>query len=208
MTHTHLVRRVAVAASAVLSALVLSACGTPQTGSGQPTGAAQQSGDMAGMPGTSSSSDSAAFNESDVAFAQMMISDHRMVKKMAALAQKKANSGDLRSLAAQMRNGQSAAIDTATGWLKDWGKPVSADMAGMTMPGAMTAKDMDKLATTSGMQFDMMFAQMMVKHHEGSLQIARAEQAEGRSREAKAMAADMVDTLTAQVAKLRSIAEM
>ena len=131
-----------------------------------------------------------------------------MTAKMAELAQDKAATEDLKSMAAQMVKGESQTVGTLQGWLKTWGKPASGDMAVMTMPGAMTDKDMDMLKSMSGMDFDMMFAQMMVKHHEGSIQMAQDEQAKGASAEAKAMAADMVKTQQAQVSELRKIATM
>ena len=205
-----LTRRIAAAGVAVVATVVLSACGTAKDASAQSPGAGQQAGDMAGMPSMSSSGSqgSAAFNDTDVAFAQMMIPDHKMVAKMATLAEKRANSAKLKSLAAQMRKGQSAAVEKLQGWLQDWGKPASDDMAGMSMPGAMSEQDMDTLGSMSGMQFDMMFAQMMIKHHEGSLQMVRDEQSKGASKQAKAMAADMQTTLQAQIDKLQPLAQM
>jgi len=78
----------------------------------------------------------------------------------------------------------------------------------MTMPGAMTDKDMTMLKSMKGMDFDMMFAQMMIKHHEGSIQMAKDEQAKGSSAEAKAMAASMIKTRQAEVEQLRKLSTM
>ena len=199
--HTVL-HRVVLSAAAAATVLVVSACGTQKTGAGA------QSGDTGTMPGMSQSAPAseASFNDTDVAFAQMMIPDHQMTAKMAKLAEKKAASKDLKSLAAQMRQGQSQAVATLRDWLTAWGKPASSDMA--AMPGAMSDKDMDMLASMTGMQFDMMFAQMMIKHHEGSMRMARDEQAKGASADAKAMAAKMLKKQRAEVEQLRRIADM
>lgn len=204
MRSTRTGRRLAIAATAAFAAASLAACGTQTAPSTQDTAAAP-AGAMAGM---SAAPAAAGFNQADVAFAQMMIPDHQMVAAMAALAEKKASSSDLKSLAAQMAKDNTASAATLQGWLKQWGKPAAGDMAGMTMPGAMTSKDMDMLTSMSGMQFDMMFAQMMVKHHQGSLQMARDEAAKGASAEAKAMATDMVSTLSAQAKKLQAVTKM
>ena len=197
-------RRFMLSVAAVGTAVALAACGS------QDAGGAGESGDMVDMPGMSQSAadTTASFNDADVAFAQMMIPDHQMTEKMATVAQKKASSKDLKELAGQMIEGQSETVVTLQGWLKDWGKPTTADMAGMQMPGAMTDKDMDVLESMSGMEFDMMFAEMMIKHHEGSMQMARDEQAKGASPEAKAMAADMLQQQQAQVKVLQGIADM
>jgi uncharacterized protein (DUF305 family) len=197
---------IALSATAAVAALALSACGA------QDKGSAGQAGDSAVTPGTTQSAagTDASFNDVDVAFAQMMIPDHQMTAKMAELAKQKASSKDLKTLAGQMLEGQQQAVTTLQGWLKTWGKPTTADTAGMTMtmPGAMTDKDMTMLESMKGMDFDMMFAQMMVKHHEGSIQMAEDEQAKGASSEAKAMAADMVKTRQAEADQLRKISNM
>jgi uncharacterized protein (DUF305 family) len=197
-------QQVVLSVAAAGAALILSGCGT------QSAGTAGQSGNTATMPGMTQSAagTNTSFNNADVSFAQMMIPDHQMMAKMAELAQKKAASADLKTLAADMLQGQSKAVGTLQGWLKTWGKPASGDMAGMTVPGAMTDNDMSMLKSMSGMKFDMMFAQMMVKHHQGSIQMAQDEQTKGASAEAKAMAATMVKTQQAQVEQLRKIGNM
>lgn len=203
MNRTFALRRIALAAAVAGAAVVLSACGT-QAGSATPAAAGNPSAGMTSMPAMNDGS--ASFNGTDVAFAQMMIPDHEMVAKMAKLAAGKASSGDLKTLATQLQKGQSQTVDMLQGMLKDWGK--SSDTTGMAMPGAMTDQDMTMLKSMKGMNFDMMFAQMMIKHHQGSVQMARDEQAKGTSQEAKAMAADMVTTQEKQIAQLRSITQM
>jgi len=201
MNAARLGRRMAVAVSTVLAAATLSACGADNAKDTAPA-----AGDMAGM--TTSAPATAGFNDADVAFAQMMIPDHTMVADMAALAEKKAASKDLKTLAARMSKDNTAQADTLRGWLTTWGKPASGDMAGMTMPGAMTAKDMDMLESMSGMRFDMMFAQMMVKHHQATMQMARDETSKGSSSDAKTMATNMISTLTAQSKQLQALTKM
>jgi uncharacterized protein (DUF305 family) len=198
------VHRIMLSAVAAVAAVILSACGS------QTTSTATGSRDAASMPGMSQSASpaKASFNDADVTFAQMMIPDHQMTAKMAALAQKKATSKDTKTLAAQMVKGQSTTVDMLQGWLKTWGKPASAGMTGMTMPGAMTDKDMTMLKSMKGMDFDMMFAQMMVKHHQASMKMAQEEQDKGASTDAKAMAAAMLKAQQAQVDELRKIATM
>ena len=201
--HTVL-HRVVLSAAAAATVIVLSACGT------QKTGAADQSGDTGAMPGMSQAAPASktSFNDTDVAFAQMMIPDHQMTAKMANLAEKKAASKDLKSLAAHMRQGQSQTVETLRARLTAWGKPASGDMAAMRMPGAMSDKDMEMLASMTGMQFDMMFAQMMIKHHEGSMRMARDEQAKGANADAKALAGEMLKKQQAEAEQLRQIANM
>ena len=46
------------------------------------------------------------------------------------------------------------------------------DMAGMTMAGMMTADDMRALAAASGTEFDRLWLEMMIAHHEGAIAMA------------------------------------
>jgi len=202
MNRTFVLRRIALAASVAGAAVVLAACGT-QAGA-TPAAAGNQSAGMANMPATNSGS--ASFNGTDVAFAQMMIPDHQMVAKMAKLAAGKASSAALKTLATQLQKGQPQTVDMLQSMLKTWGK--SSDTTGMTMPGAMTEQDMTMLKSMKGMNFDMMFAQIMIKHHEASIKMAQDEQTKGANADAKAMAGEMMTTQKAQVEKLRKITQM
>ena len=206
MSRVTLLHRALITAASIVTAATLAACGS----SGGTSNAGATSGGMSDMPGMNQSASTSAksWNDADVAFAQMMIPDHQMVAKMAALAETKAGNAQLKTLATQMKAGQSQNVEKLTGWLKAWGKPTTGDMAGMTMPGAMTDADMNKLKAKSGMEFDMMFAQMMINHHNGSMQMCRDEQANGLSTEAKAMADAMIKTQTAQVTSLQKFASM
>ncbi|GAA0793346.1 DUF305 domain-containing protein [Spirilliplanes yamanashiensis] len=200
MYNNPVVRRITLAASAAGAALILSACGSSSSG--------PEAGEGAEPAGASQPSQAAAsFNDADVAFAQMMIPDHKMVAEMGELAEKKADTSELKALAKEMKK-ESETAQTLEGLLTAWGKPASGDTDGMDMPGAMTDKDMDMLDSMSGMEFDMMFAEMMVKHHEGSLKMVRDAQTAGASAEAKALADDMLQNKEEQLEKLRKIAEM
>ena len=41
------------------------------------------------------------------------------------------------------------------------------------MPGMLTAAEMDRLAASRGVEFDRLFLQFMIKHHEGALTMVR-----------------------------------
>jgi uncharacterized protein (DUF305 family) len=209
MIRTPLLRHATLTAVAFGTAVVLSACG--QASDAAPAAAGTPVGDMANMTTSAPeapSASSASPNEADVAFAQMMIPDHKMMAKMAKMATRKAVSAELKSLAPTLGEGQLQTATALQGLLKDWGKSASMDMAGMEMPGGMSPKDMTMLKSMKGAEFDMMFAEMMVTHHEASIKMAQDEQTNGANTEAKALAAEMVSTQQAQVEQLREIAQM
>ncbi|MFF0520448.1 DUF305 domain-containing protein [Actinomadura nitritigenes] len=147
----------------------------------------------------------ASHNEQDVMFAQMMIPHHRQAVEMAGLAPSRAASAQVKALAAGIEKAQAPEIATMTGWLKDWGAP--AAMTGMhhDMPGIMGEKDMTSLKGLKGAAFDKAFLRMMIEHHQGAVTMARAEGRSGQNADAKAMAASIVRTQTAEIAKMRGL---
>jgi uncharacterized protein (DUF305 family) len=207
MNHTG-VRRAALVCAAALSALVvLAACGGNDDDAGGMNHGAVASSTAASAPAT------AAFNDADVEFAQMMIPHHKQAVEMAELADTRANDAEVKQLATQIKAAQQPEIDTMTGWLTAWGKPTSMpsgghNMPGMSsMPGEMSEEDMTKLEAAKGTEFDRMFAQMMSSHHNGAIQMARDEQAEGSNPEATALAAQIEKTQKAEVTKLQQIVD-
>jgi uncharacterized protein (DUF305 family) len=167
---------------------------------------------MSGMGSeTSSSSDSGSkdFDAADVAFASDMIPHHQQAVEMAELAETRASSADVKSLAAQIKAAQGPEITTMSGWLKSWGKPVPAEMSGMdmsgSMPGMMSNKDMTTLEGSSGADFDRMFLTMMIQHHEGAIEMAKTEQSSGKSAEAIALAKKIESAQTAEIATMQKM---
>lgn len=147
----------------------------------------------------------ASHNEQDVMFAQMMIPHHRQAVEMAGLAPSRAASAQVKALAAGIEKAQAPEIATMTGWLKDWGAP--AAMSGMhhDMPGIMGEKDMTSLKGLKGAAFDKAFLRMMIEHHQGAVTMARSEGRSGQNADAKALAASIVRTQTAEIAKMRGL---
>ncbi|MGO4426959.1 DUF305 domain-containing protein [Streptomyces sp. MCAF7] len=185
--------------------------------------------DMGGMDHGSKNSASAsatagenpapgAFNDADVTFAQMMIPHHEQAVEMAKLADDRAEDAEIKTLAGDIEKAQDPEIRTMKSWLNAWGKPESGSgMPGMDhgsgssddsgMPGMMSDKDMKELKAANGAGFDKMFAQMMIDHHNGAIDMAKDEQKNGRNATAKKLADDVVKDQTAEVKQLKLILE-
>jgi uncharacterized protein (DUF305 family) len=186
----------AVAAAATLA--LAAGCGDNGTGGSGNAG----SGTTGTAPATAG-----AFNDADVTFAQNMIPHHQQAVQMAELAATKATDSQLKQLAAQIKAAQDPEIATMTGWLSGWDKPTAPAMGheGMSMPGMMSEAEMTKLMGSSGVEFDRMFAQMMIAHHNGAIQMAKDEQANGSNAAVKALAATVASAQTAEVTQLQTI---
>jgi uncharacterized protein (DUF305 family) len=149
-------------------------------------------------------------NAQDVTFAQMMIPHHRQAIEMAKMAATRASTRQVKTLATTIEGAQGPEVSTMTGWLKTWGAampmPSMSGMGGMNHGnGMMSDADMSKLGKLSGMAFDKAFLQMMIKHHQGAVTMAKAEQARGEFPDAKSLAATIVSSQTAQITTMRNL---
>lgn len=181
-------------------AVMLAACG----GSGDRADSGGATGGGHSMPATSAP---AGHNDQDVMFAQMMIPHHQQAVEMAKLAGTRASMPEVKTLATTIEGAQEPEIRTMTRWLHEWGAKMPS--GGVTMghgdEGIMSDADMSKLKKASGRAFDEMFLKMMIKHHQGAVAMARTEQQSGMSAPAKAMAANIVRTQSAEIAQMRQL---
>ena len=179
-------------------------------------------GDSSTELSTSSKSD-AKFNDADVTFARNMIPHHQQAVEMAvtALEGDRGASPAVKDLAERIKGAQQPEIDLMTGWLTSWGKETMPPMEGMDhstmdgmegmdhssaegMEGMMTAEEMASLEAASGASFNKAWMEMMVKHHEGALTMAKAVQAKGASPEVRELAGKIVTGQEAEIVEMKA----
>jgi uncharacterized protein (DUF305 family) len=116
--------------------------------------------------------------EADVRFVTGMIAHHGQALEMAALVPDRATRADVKLMAERIEVSQRDEIALMQRWLQAHGEPVpSADSAHAhhhggahaQMPGMLTPEDMQRLAAASGAEFDRLFLELMIRHHEGAL---------------------------------------
>lgn len=201
-------------AALISGALILSACGS-DTKDSSPGAAANMSGSTTDTA-AAVSGDAGAHNDADVKFSQEMIVHHRGAIAMAKLAGTRAANADVKALAVKIEAAQDPEIATMSTWLKSWGAEVPAADSGMSgaggmdhgssaMPGMMTDQEMAGLEKSMGADFDTMFLQMMTKHHEGAITMAKEQQSKGQNPDAKALAAKIVADQTAEIAEMAEL---
>ncbi|MGI3222676.1 DUF305 domain-containing protein [Streptomyces sp. GTA36] len=192
-------------AAAGTAALVLTACG----GSGD--NAAGHDSHTGNSPSAAASTPTSQGqnNAADVAFAQGMIPHHRQAVEMADLAPSRAESAEVKKLAEQIKKAQDPEIKTLSGWLTTWGEQVPAegamDHSAHGAGGMMTAEEMNELEKASGTAFDTAFMEMMIKHHEGAVAMAKTEKAEGAFPDAKKMADAIITSQTAEITQMNDL---
>lgn len=186
---------IAVAATAVLAA----GCASNDIGPATPGG------------GLSTPLQQATHNEHDVTFAQQMIPHHQQALDMAKLVPSRAASAKVKDLASRIEKAQDPEIQQMHGWLSRWGaEPPTSLMPGMnhgggSMPGMMTEQEMGQLGQAKAVEFDRLWLEMMIKHHQGAIEMAKTELATGTSSDAKKLAQQIIDAQQAEITEMQGL---
>jgi uncharacterized protein (DUF305 family) len=160
----------------------------PDPGRAGGTGATAPNIVRPGAPGASSSTlapselgrpETVAPTRADVDFVEGMIHHHHQALVMADYVVSRGSSADLKVLARRLRIGQDSEITQMRQWLEDNRGAVpdgpssahTGDHGGSAhlMPGMLTAAELARLAASSGREFDRLFLQYMIRHHQGAL---------------------------------------
>jgi uncharacterized protein (DUF305 family) len=162
-----------------------------------------------GSEGATDSTDAASdgdFNDADVTFAQMMVPHHEQAVDMAALAQEHAEDPEVLALADQIAAAQQPEIDQMTGLLESWGEPTEMEgHEGMSMGGMASDEQMTELEGAHGADFDRLFVELMITHHEGAITMAEEHHMEGQNAELMALAEAIIESQTAEVVALQEM---
>lgn len=134
------------------------------------------------------------FTAADVAFMQHMIMHHAQAVEMVGLLETRGANPAVRMMGRRIAMSQQAEMAVMRDWLTERGQPL--EMPGMSshagmdhsahaghvmpasdtpiMPGMLSPAQMQTLAAASGPDFDRLFLQGMIQHHQGALDMVEA----------------------------------
>jgi uncharacterized protein (DUF305 family) len=159
----------------VLAALVTVACTEPDEAEPvivQP-GAPGETGEVVTGPTPVAEQ---PYTAADVAVLHAMIPHHAQALAMTALVEDRTARDDLALFARRIEISQEAEIDQMEDWLVTRGEPPSAPGheqhgASGLAPGMLTDAQLAELTAATGEQFDRLFLERMIGHHEGALRM-------------------------------------
>lgn len=126
-------------------------------------------------PGDVATIEPPAHNAADTLFMQQMIPHHAQALEMTALVDGRTRNTDLPLLAERIEASQRAEIDQMHAWLTERNEkiPTAHDHHGghnhELMPGMLTEDQLAQLAAARGAEFDRLFLEFMIYHHQGAL---------------------------------------
>lgn len=144
------------------------------------------------------------FDADDVMFAQMMIVHHEQAIEMSELAQANTDNPEILALADAISSAQQPEIDTMKSWLAAAGAGDN-HMHGMIMPGLADQMTMDELASSTDAAFDSLFLMMMIQHHDGATAMANTVLATSSNDDVIALAQNVIETQTAEIAAMYAL---
>jgi uncharacterized protein (DUF305 family) len=155
------------------------------------------------------------YTGADIKFMQGMIGHHTQALEMVALLQTRTQNADMKKMAERIRISQEDEIKMMQGWLAHRGQQVPTGKehhthAGMLMPGMLTEDEMKQLADRTGVAFDKLFLESMIRHHQGALAMVKdlfAVPGAAQDSDIFAFAADVEADQSAEIARMTAMRE-
>ena len=197
---TSIPARAAAILAAVAAALFLSSCSSPAS-DGHTDHEHPEEPVITGAP--------AGFNADDVAFATNMIPHHKQAVALSALVPDRSTDPELIALAEQISAAQQPEIETMKVFLVQWNE--NPDTAtghgghGATMQGMVDEATMTKLESLNGAEFDTLWLESMISHHQGAIEMAKTEITNGENVDAKGLAQTIIETQQAEMGQMKQM---
>jgi uncharacterized protein (DUF305 family) len=162
----------------------------------------------------------------DAGFARDMSRHHLQAVEMADLAVTRGSDAEVRRLAFDISSTQTNQVGRMQGWLTLWGLPLTGsrpmswmpetamaghDMSAMAgddgavMPGMATETELAQLRASSGTAFDVLFLQLMIRHHQGGLDMAQYGEQHASLEVVRGLARSIAETQTAETTTMESL---
>ncbi len=190
--------------AALTTAIFLSACSSADTASHDGhTDDGHGASEITGTP--------AGFDADDVAFATGMIPHHQQAVALSDLVPDRTTNAELITLAQQISAAQQPEIDTMKAFLVQWKENPQddtghADHSGHPgTAGMVDETTMAKLQAANGAEFETLWLQSMVSHHQGAIEMAKAEVANGQNVDAKQLAQNIITAQQAEIDRMKTM---
>jgi len=157
-------------------------------------------------------------DSAEAGFARDMSSHHAQAVEMALLAYRNGENPGVRQLGYDIATVQQAQIGVMQTWLRDWGLSPTGSRPRMAwmpdgqqslenglMPGMATPQQLEQLRNAKGRDFDVLFSQLMLRHHLGGIHMVDGVLSETSDGEVQGLAEGMKAGQTKEVKILQDL---
>ena len=153
----------------------------------------------------------------DAGFARDMATHHQQAVTMAGYERDNTTNPGLKVLATDIETSQNFQLGEMQGWLDSWGlsRNSRSEMAWMghgmglgptaLMPGMATPAQMNRLESSHGKAMDILFLQLMIRHHQGGLPMAEYALHHAAEPYVRDMAQSMINSQTAEIIEMEQL---
>lgn len=164
----------------------------------------------------------------DAGFARDMQAHHAQAVEMALLVRDKSANEEIRSIAYDIITTQQQQSGQMFAWLVDWGLPQARSAPPMAwmgtgehggssstmsqnpgtgggMEGMATPAQLQKLREATGVEADRLFTELMIRHHQGGVAMARAAASLAETLKVRDFAGGIVKAQTAEITALQEL---
>ncbi|MCT9930004.1 DUF305 domain-containing protein [Planotetraspora sp. A-T 1434] len=158
----------------------------------------------------------------EAGFARDMAIHHSQAVEMSFIVRDKTSDGPLRTLSYDIITTQTAQRGMFMGWLQQWGLTQASSLPPMAwmsghghgggavsgatpggmpgrMPGMASDEEMNRLRSAQGKDAEVLFLQLMIRHHEGGVEMADGLLKLSDRPEVRSLAQHIVDGQTAEI---------
>jgi uncharacterized protein (DUF305 family) len=137
-------------------------------------------------------------------FSEMMIPHHEQAIEMSDLALANSQDSDVLALATQIKNAQAPEIEQMKSWGGSHMGSHIESHEGHMMDGMLTDAEMRTLSSTEGKDFDRLFLEGMIKHHEGAIDMAEMA-IDSKNQEVSSLANAIITAQRAEIERMREL---
>lgn len=151
--------------------------------------------------------------EADLAYVAKMIEHHKQALEMTELAADRAQHEVVRGLAARIHDTQGPEVQAMESWRAQFAEQAPAHghsgelphVDHASMPGMATPEQLAALRDARGADFDRLFLQLMIAHHEGAMKMAVEVLTTGSDVRVEEMANDVLATQGDEVERMKAV---
>ena len=155
----------------------------------------------------------------DAGFARDMLVHHQQAVVMAGTTRDRTGDAAVRLLAYDIETQQLTETGVFKGWLDVWGLLAESDnepmswmagghmhmQSGGLMPGMATTAELTTLKSLTGRALDIMFLQLMIRHHQGGIPMAQYAAEHAQTAYVRTAARKMADAQSLEVVNMEKM---
>lgn len=140
------------------------------------------------------------YSSADIAFAEMMIPHHEQAIEMSEIAFLNTTNPALLQLAQEIKDAQSPEIEL----MNSWTGVKASTHAGHMMDGMLSDSEMSDLREVKEKEFDRLFLEGMIKHHEGAIEMAQ-DVADSKNKDVANLSAAIIAAQKLEIDKMKKL---